>query len=104
MTPAHTTTGAAMNLELSDKVAVVTGAGKGIGLAVTQALAQEGARVVAGSRTTDTLDDLERVTAVEVDLAAPEGPARLIQRALDEHGHLDVLVNNVGGVRLRLEG
>ena len=47
-----------MDLELTDKVAVVTGAGKGIGLAVTVALVDEGARVVAGSRTTETLDDL----------------------------------------------
>jgi NAD(P)-dependent dehydrogenase (short-subunit alcohol dehydrogenase family) len=35
---------------------------------------------------------------------APEGPAQLVQRALDEHGRIDVLVNNVGGVRLRLQG
>jgi NAD(P)-dependent dehydrogenase (short-subunit alcohol dehydrogenase family) len=41
---------------------------------------------------------------VAVDLAAPEGPARLVQRAMAEHGRVDVLVNNVGGVRLRLEG
>ena len=44
-----------MNLELDGKVAVVTGAGKGIGLAVTKALADEGAYVVAGSLTTDSL-------------------------------------------------
>ena len=39
-----------------------------------------------------------------VDLAAADGPAQLVQRAIDEHGGVDVLVNNVGAVRLRLDG
>jgi NAD(P)-dependent dehydrogenase (short-subunit alcohol dehydrogenase family) len=93
-----------MDLGLAGKVAVVTGASKGIGLAVTRALVDEGAQVVAGARTTGSLDDLDGVTAVPVDLAAPDGPSRLVQHALDEHGRIDVLVNNVGAVRLRLEG
>jgi NAD(P)-dependent dehydrogenase (short-subunit alcohol dehydrogenase family) len=93
-----------MDLGLTDKVAVVTGAGKGIGLAATKALVAEGAHVVAGSRSTDSLDGFDRVTAVAVDLAAPEGPAQLIRRAIDEFGRVDVLVNNVGAVRIRLEG
>ncbi len=93
-----------MNLELRDKVAVVTAASKGIGLAITQTLAAEGAHVVAGARTTDSLAALDGVTAVTVDLAAPDGPARLVQRALDDHGRVDVLVNNMGAVRLRLDG
>ena len=93
-----------MDLQLTDKVAVVTGAGNGIGLATTRALVDEGALVVAGSRSTGTLDELERVTAVALDLATPDGPARLVERALDEHGRIDVLVNNVGAVRLRLDG
>jgi NAD(P)-dependent dehydrogenase (short-subunit alcohol dehydrogenase family) len=93
-----------MDLGLTDKVAVVTGASKGIGLAVTRALIEEGAYVVAGARSSEALEGIERVTAVALDLAAPEGPARLIDRAVDEHGRVDVLVNNVGGVRLRLEG
>jgi NAD(P)-dependent dehydrogenase (short-subunit alcohol dehydrogenase family) len=93
-----------MDLELTDKVAVVTGAGKGIGMAVTRALADEGARVVAASRSTETLEGLDGVTAVALDLAAPDGPAQLIRRAVDEHGRVDVLVNNVGAVRLRLDG
>jgi len=53
---------------------------------------------------TDNLDGLERVTAVAVDLAAPEGPALLVRKAVDEHGRLDVLVNNVGAVRIRVDG
>jgi NAD(P)-dependent dehydrogenase (short-subunit alcohol dehydrogenase family) len=93
-----------MDLELTDKTAVVTGASKGIGLAVTQALVDEGAYVVAGARTTDPLDELDRVIAMPVNLAAPDGPALLVQRALDDYGRVDVLVNNVGGVRMRLDG
>jgi NAD(P)-dependent dehydrogenase (short-subunit alcohol dehydrogenase family) len=93
-----------MDLELTDKVAVVTGASKGIGLAITRALVDEGARVVAGARTVDTLQGIDRVTPVALDLVAHDGPAQLIQHAIDEHGRVDVLVNNVGAVRLRLEG
>src|SRR5881227_1743478 len=93
-----------MDLQLADKIAVVTGANKGIGLAVTKALVDEGAFVVAGSRSTDNLDGLDRVTAVPGDLASSDGPAQLVARAIDEHGRLDVLVNNVGAVRIRLEG
>jgi NAD(P)-dependent dehydrogenase (short-subunit alcohol dehydrogenase family) len=96
--------GEAMDLELADKVAVVTGAGKGIGLAVTRALADEGARVIASSRTTEALDDIDGVIGVAGDLATPDGPAELIARAIDEHGRVDVLVNNVGAVRIRVDG
>jgi NAD(P)-dependent dehydrogenase (short-subunit alcohol dehydrogenase family) len=93
-----------MDLELTDKVAVVTGANTGIGLAITEALAAEGAKVVAGSLSTENLDALDRVTAVAVDLVSDDGPARLVQRAIDEYGRLDVLVNNVGAVRIRVDG
>ena len=93
-----------MDLNRTGKVAVVTGAGKGIGMATTRALAAEGAQVVAGSLTTDTLDGLKGVTPVAVDLTAPDGPAQLIRHATEQHGHIDVLVNNVGAVRMRTEG
>jgi NAD(P)-dependent dehydrogenase (short-subunit alcohol dehydrogenase family) len=93
-----------MDLELSGKVAVVTGASKGIGLAVTRTLAAEGAKVFAGARTVDALAGIERVTAVAVDLIEPSGPERLVGGVVQRHGHLDVLVNNVGGVKLRVNG
>jgi NAD(P)-dependent dehydrogenase (short-subunit alcohol dehydrogenase family) len=93
-----------MDLGLQGKVAVVTGASKGIGLAVTKLLAEEGARVVAGARTTDALSGIPGVTARSVDLASPDGPGRLVAGALEAHGRLDVLVNNVGGARVRLGG
>jgi NAD(P)-dependent dehydrogenase (short-subunit alcohol dehydrogenase family) len=93
-----------VDLELSGKVAVVTGASKGIGLAITRALVDEGALVVAGARSTGSLEGIEGVIAVPIDLAGPDGPALLIAQALDAHGRLDVLVNNVGAVRIRSEG
>ena len=93
-----------MDLGLSGKVAVVTGASKGIGLAVTRTLAAEGAEVFAGARTVDALAGIERVTAVAVDLIEPSGPERLVGEVVQRHGHLDVLVNNVGGVKLRVNG
>ena len=93
-----------MDLQLTDKVAVVTGANKGIGLAITEALVAEEARVVAGSLSIENLDRLDRVTAVPVDLVAEDGPALLVQKAIDEYGRLDVLVNNVGAVRIRVDG
>src|SRR3954452_4789079 len=92
-----------MDLELDGKVAVVTGASKGIGLAVARELAAEGARVVAGARTVDPLQGLDGVVAVEVDLAQPDGPGRLVAEAVEGHGRVDVLVNNVGAVGTRAD-
>jgi len=93
-----------MDLQLADKIAVVTGASKGIGLAVTDALTQEGALVVAGARTVEALEGRERVTPVAVDLGDPHGPSRLIGEAVARHGRVDVLVNNVGAAHPRLDG
>jgi NAD(P)-dependent dehydrogenase (short-subunit alcohol dehydrogenase family) len=93
-----------MDLELEGKIAVVTGASKGIGLAIVRTLADEGALVVAGARTVDTLEGLDGVTPVAVDLSEPDGPEELVGEAVRRHGRVDVLVNNVGGVHLRLDG
>ena len=90
-----------MELELGGKVAVVTGASQGIGLAVSAALRDEGARVVAGARRAVALEGVE---SFPVDLTEPDGPGRLVRHAIDRHGRVDVLVNNVGGVRPRLSG
>jgi NAD(P)-dependent dehydrogenase (short-subunit alcohol dehydrogenase family) len=95
---------ALVNLVLSDKVAVVTGASKGIGLAVVRGLAAEGAKVVAGARHVQALEGIEGVTPVTVDPADPEGPARLVRQAVNELGRVDVLVNNVGAAQVRLDG
>jgi NAD(P)-dependent dehydrogenase (short-subunit alcohol dehydrogenase family) len=97
-----------VDLGFEEKVVVVTGASKGIGLAVVEAFAEEGARVVAGSRTTgEALSGLaERygVVSVEVDLSMPEGPDELVERAVSEFGGIDVLVNNVGAGDPRMTG
>jgi NAD(P)-dependent dehydrogenase (short-subunit alcohol dehydrogenase family) len=93
-----------MELDLASKVAVVTGASKGIGLAITRALVEEGVHVVAGARTIEPLAGLAGVTPMALDLMAPDAPGKLVARALADHGRLDVLVNNVGAVRMRLGG
>ncbi|HEX4088827.1 MAG TPA: SDR family oxidoreductase [Trebonia sp.] len=94
-----------MNTDMTGKTAVVTGASRGIGLAVTQALAASGAHVIAGARRTSAeLDGLAADGAVEVvlvDLSDPDGPGRLIATA---GGRLDVLVNNVGSAPVRPGG
>lgn len=96
-----------MDLGLHGKVAIVTGASKGIGLAVTRALAGEGAHVITGARkTSPALADLTQsgqVQQVEVDLSTAEGPADLVSAAVTR-GRLDILVNNVGMVTPRLKG
>jgi NAD(P)-dependent dehydrogenase (short-subunit alcohol dehydrogenase family) len=93
-----------MDLQLTDKVAIVTGANKGIGLAITKALVGEGAYVIAGSLSTENLDGIDRVTPVALNLISPDGPGVLVNTAINKHGRLDVLVNNVGAVRIRLDG
>ncbi|WP_328631344.1 SDR family NAD(P)-dependent oxidoreductase [Streptomyces sp. NBC_00356] len=102
-------TAPAFDLGLAGQRAVVTGAGRGIGLAVTEGLLAAGALVVAGTRNrTEALDALvakgAELTVVEVDLATPGGPGTLVAAAAELHGGLDVLVNNVGAVRPRVDG
>ncbi|MGL4744250.1 MAG: oxidoreductase [Dermatophilaceae bacterium] len=94
-----------MDLELNNQVAVVTGAGKGIGLAVATALAGEGAHVVAGTRTPTAeltaLADRHGAEIVIGDLATAQGPIDLVERAVSRHGRIDILVNNVGAATPR---
>jgi NAD(P)-dependent dehydrogenase (short-subunit alcohol dehydrogenase family) len=87
-----------VNLDLNGRVAVVTGASKGIGLAVARALNEEGARVVAASRNTSPeLDALDGVVHVPADLMDPGAPAEVVAHAVETFGGLDILVNNAGG-------
>lgn len=97
-----------MDLGLAGAVAVVTGASRGIGLAVTEALVAEGAHVVAGARVPgpdlDALVQAGKAHALAVDLGTADGPGRLAELALAEFGRIDVLVNNVGAVTPRPNG
>ena len=92
-----------MDLGLSGKVAIVTGASRGIGRATVEALLAEGSRVVAGARDVSSLGGLA-VHAVPVDLSTREGPARLVDAAIAAYGGIDLLVNNVGATRLHFDG
>lgn len=96
-----------MDLHLAGKTAVVTGASKGIGLAVTNALVSEGSHVIAGSRTRTTeLEALEAggyVTFVPCDLSTAEGPPALVEAAA-ARGGVDILVNSAGAVTPRTGG
>ena len=94
-----------MKIDLTGQTAIVTGASRGIGLAVTRALAGSGAHVIAGAlHSSAELDQLAAegtVTAHSVDLGAPDGPAELAALAGDR---IDILVNNVGGAHPRTGG
>ncbi len=90
-----------MDLQLQEKRIVITGASKGIGLALVERFLAEGARVVAASRRPSV--ELERLAGdalvhVSADLTQPDAPAEVVARAAAAFGGLDVLVNNVGGV------
>jgi 7-alpha-hydroxysteroid dehydrogenase len=86
-------------------VAVVTGAGRGIGAASAVALAEAGADVLISSRTESQLNDVRdriegagrRCVVVPADLTDLDAIAGLAQKAVDELGRLDIVVNNVGG-------
>lgn len=86
-----------MDLQLNGKAALITGASRGIGLAVVRALVAEGVRVVAAARTPTPELKSTGATCVAVDLSDPASAERLVTEAVTELGAIDVLVNNVGG-------
>ena len=98
-----------MDLELTGKVAIVTGSSKGLGFASARALAQEGCRVTicarGESRLTEAAAELRQsapqsqILAVSADLSTPLGVEQVVARTVETFGGLDILVNNVGVAR-----
>jgi 3-oxoacyl-[acyl-carrier protein] reductase len=99
-----------MNLELSDKIAIITGSSRGLGLASATALAREGCRVTLCARTASRLAEAAaevgaacgepaRILTVNADVATPEGAAAIVDQTVAHFGGLDILVNNVGLAR-----
>ncbi len=86
---------------LAGKVAIVTGATKGIGLAVAERMVDEGAWVVVAARTASDVAEVagrlgERAVGVPCDVSDPSACRRLVDEAVERLGRLDVLVNNAG--------
>jgi 7-alpha-hydroxysteroid dehydrogenase len=90
---------------LTDKVAIVTGAGKGIGRGIATGFAEAGAHIVAAARTEADLETVaadvrelgRRALAVRTDVTQTADLEQLVAAALAEFGRVDVLVNNAGG-------
>ena len=91
-------------MRLKDKVAIVTGGGRGIGKAISMAFASEGATVVIAARTSSTLDntvekvnsDGGRAKAVQADISDEKQVQRLVAETINDYGRVDILVNNSG--------
>src|SRR6476620_2115183 len=89
---------------LDGKVAVVTGASSGLGVAFAQGLAEAGADVTLGARRADRLEDTaelvnaagHRALTVATDVAEPDSCTNLVALAMEEFGRVDILVNNAG--------
>jgi len=93
-----------MDLQLSDKVAIVTGASRGIGRAIAQTLGAEGMHLVVAARSRDQLDDLATSLPVTclvqaVDLREAGAPEAVVEAAIGHFGRLDLVVNNAGATR-----
>jgi 7-alpha-hydroxysteroid dehydrogenase len=91
--------------QLTDRVAIVTGAGRGIGAAIATAFAEVGADVVIGARTESQLGEVaagvraqgRRAATVPGELDRRAGMEALVDRAMQEFGRIDIVVNNAGG-------
>jgi len=92
---------------LAGRVAVVTGAARGIGASIADTLARDGATVIAvdvpaAGEQLAAVANRVRGTALQLDVTAPEAGARLLEHALQRHGRLDIVVHNAGITRDKL--
>src|SRR3954467_13508033 len=93
-----------MDLQLSGKVAIVTGASRGIGRAIAQTLAAEGMNISVAARSKDQLDDLAKSINTDclvhaVDLRQPGAAADVVEATIAKFGRIDLLVNNAGATK-----
>ena len=89
-----------MDLGLTDKVFLVTGGSRGLGLGTARVLVAEGAKVVVAARSADAVNAVAQelgCTGVVADLGDPQAPGRLVAAALDTYGGLDGALISVGG-------
>jgi 7-alpha-hydroxysteroid dehydrogenase len=91
--------------KLTDRVAIVTGAGRGLGAAIATGFAEAGADVVISARTQSQLDEVaeavaaagRRAVTLPLDATDPASAEALVKAAEQEFGRIDIVVNNVGG-------
>jgi 3-oxoacyl-[acyl-carrier protein] reductase len=93
-----------MDLQLSDKVAIVTGASRGIGKAIAETLSADGMKLVLVARSRDLLEALSASLPTEsliipADLRLPEAATQVIDETIHRFGKLDLLVNNAGATK-----
>ncbi len=88
-------------MKLENQIAIVTGAGRGIGKAIAEAYAAEGAHVVCAARSVDEIDKVAKTiggSAIACDVSDEKSIQSLIDNVVDQHGRIDILVNNAGAV------
>jgi NAD(P)-dependent dehydrogenase (short-subunit alcohol dehydrogenase family) len=91
-----------MDLQLKEKIFIVTGASSGIGHATARLLAAEGAHVVGVARKPEPVEAIgDSALAVSADMTTPEAAASVMDVVRERFGHIDGLVNNVGGLTSR---
>jgi NAD(P)-dependent dehydrogenase (short-subunit alcohol dehydrogenase family) len=96
-------------MRLKDKVAIITGASRGIGEAIALGYAREGAHVVLAARTRDLLEQVaakvramgRKAMPIPTDVTVEDQVEDMVRRAMDAFGRIDILVNNAGGAMVK---